>query len=253
MTATDTGEPGRIVVAGDWHGNTARAREAVRHVAASGARLLVHLGDLGIAPGTAGEHFLDEVETELARTGVELWFIDGNHDDQHRLATLPVGADGTAPIGDHIRYLPRGHRWTWRRQTWLALGGAYSVGNSRYTPGVDWWPEETISDSDVAGAIAGGPVHTVIAHDAPLGVDVPGYVGHPSGWSDADLAAANRNRARLRTVLDAVRPVRLFHGHYHVRYDATLVGGQAITITGLADDQAPLSDNLLPLPLPLPH
>jgi hypothetical protein len=250
LTAAGAGGPSRITVAGDWHGNTARAREAVRHVAASGVGLLLHLGDLGIAPGGAGERFLDGLETELARAGVELWFIDGNHDDHRRLGTLPREVDGSARISDHIRYLPRAHRWIWEGQTWLALGGAYSVGNSRYTAGVDWWPEETIADADVAAAAAGGPVDTVIAHDAPLGVDVPGYVGHPAGWSDADLAAANANRARLRTVLDAVTPARLFHGHYHVRYDATLARGRGTRITGLADDGSPLADNLLPLALP---
>lgn len=179
-----------------------------------------------------------------------MWFIDGNHDDQYALRDQPREDDGTALIRDHIRYLPRGHRWTWHGQVWLALGGAYSVDNTRYTPGVDWWPEEIVSDTDVGAATAGGPVDALITHDAPSGIGVPGYVGNPHGWSEADLLAVDRNRAAVRSVVDAVRPAQLFHGHYHVRYDAILTGlGYRTEIFGLGDDQSSLADNLLFHPL----
>jgi predicted phosphodiesterase len=163
MTPTD---PDRIVIAGDWHANTTRALEAIRTTAADGVRLLPHTGDLGVLPTTAGHHFLDHIDAALAETGTELWFIDGNHDDHHALRTLPRQSDGTALLRDHLRYLPRGHRWTWHDRTWLALGGAHSVNNTRYTPGINWWPEETITQSDVDTATAHGHADAMITHDA---------------------------------------------------------------------------------------
>jgi predicted phosphodiesterase len=155
MTANGVDGPDRIIVAGDWHGNATRAGEAVRTAEAEGVGLLLHTGDFGVLPGASGERFLDRVEVELSRAGVAVWFIDGNHDDQYALRDQPREDDGTALIRGHIRYLPRGHRWTWHGQVWLALGGAYSVNNTRYTPGVDWWPEEIVSDTDIGAATAG--------------------------------------------------------------------------------------------------
>lgn len=45
-------DPNESVVglAGDWHGNRAKARDAVKTLAALGVRSLFHLGDLGISP-----------------------------------------------------------------------------------------------------------------------------------------------------------------------------------------------------------
>jgi hypothetical protein len=68
------------------------------------------------------------------------------------------------------------------------------------------------------------------------------------------MLAVNRNRAAVRCVVDAVRPAQLFHGHYHVRYDAILTGaGYRTEVCGLGDDQSSLADNLLFLYLPHPH
>jgi hypothetical protein len=64
------------------------------------------------------------------------------------------------------------------------------------------------------------------------------------------MLAVNHNRAAVRSVVDAVRPAQLFHGHYHVRYDAILTGlGYRTEVFGLGDDQSSLADNLLFRPL----
>jgi Icc-related predicted phosphoesterase len=245
---THPANPERITVAGDWHGNTTRATEAVRIAAESGADLLLHTGDLGLLPTAAGQTHIDRLNAALAGAGLELWFVDGNHDDHHTLRTLPREPDGSALVRDHIRYLPRGHRWTWHDHSWLALGGAHTVNHTQYTPGVDWWPEETITQTDITAATVGGPVHTMLTHDAPFGVDVPGYVGNPHGWSTDDLQHANRNRSAIRAVVDAVRPTRLIHGHYHVRYTTNLVSaGRTTLIMGVGSDETPVKENLVSL------
>lgn len=239
-------EPQRIAIAGDWHGDEDRAVEAVGRTGDEGIAILVHTGDLGVMPGAAGDRYLDRVDDELLRSGVELWFVDGNHDDHRSLREWRRDVDGTCPVRTRIRHLPRGHRWTWHKQTWLALGGAHSVNSGRYTVGVDWWPEETISASEVAAATAGGVALFMVTHDAPAGVDVPGFVGNPHNWTEADLRSVQRNRAAVREVVDAVRPARLFHGHYHVRYEAILGdSGRRTQVSGIADNESSLDDNLV--------
>ena len=111
--------PGRIGVAGDWHGNTAWATRAVRKMAAllpaDGPRVIVHLGDFGIWPGPGGQEYLARLDAALAEAGAELSFVDGNHEDFSQLARLQPGPDGREQVTERIFHLPRGHRWRWHR------------------------------------------------------------------------------------------------------------------------------------------
>ena len=174
--------------------------------------------EVSVAPGTP-----------LAERDMQLLWIDGNHEDHSRLASLPLAGDGTRPISDHVTHLPRGFRWTWqdsdgKRYTWLALGGAVSVDRRWRTPGRSWWAEERISRNDADAAIAGGPVNVMVSHDAPNGVTIPGIGAND--WPADVLRDADAHRTLLREVVDAVQPQHLWHGHYHVRYDALLdMGG----------------------------
>ena len=84
--------PERIGVAGDWHGNTTWATRAVRKIAAllpaDGTRVILHLGDFGIWPGSGGREYLSRLDAALAAADAELSFVDGNHEDFAQLAGL---------------------------------------------------------------------------------------------------------------------------------------------------------------------
>ena len=88
-------EPRRILVAGDWHGNEDWALSVIRRVpsllAHEPRRLILQLGDFGIWPDQAGQHYLARVAALLAEVDAELWFIDGNHEDFPQLARLARG------------------------------------------------------------------------------------------------------------------------------------------------------------------
>ena len=89
-------EPRRILVAGDWHGNEDWALSVIRRVpsmlAGEPRRLILQLGDFGIWPDRAGQHYLARVAALLAEVDAELWFIDGNHEDFPQLARLAATA-----------------------------------------------------------------------------------------------------------------------------------------------------------------
>ncbi len=161
--------PGRVLVAGDWHGDRDWALSVIKRVpqllAGEQTRLILHLGDFGIWPGVEGRRYLDSVSAVLDLVDAHLWFIDGNHEDFPQLAQMASGTvpGGRVAVRPNICHLPRGHRWQWRGRTWLACGGGVSLDKAGRTERVDWWPQEEITSGQEATQIAGGHAE-VMAH-----------------------------------------------------------------------------------------
>jgi hypothetical protein len=235
--------PGRILVAGDWHGNPDWAINVIGRVPQllpdARPRLVLHLGDFGIWPGTEGQRYLSAVSTILDQVGAQLWFVDGNHEDFPQLAEL--AARGTVPGGrvavrPNVFHLPRGHRWAWHGRTWLACGGGVSLDRATRREGLDWWPQEEITAAQEAAVVAGGPADVLVCHDCPAGVP-HAFPPPPSEWSAADLARNDAHRERLQRITDAVQPAHLMHGHLHRAYQrACDFGYGPVQVTGLAAD-----------------
>lgn len=77
---------GRVVVAGDWHGNTTWAMHVIERTAALGIDTILHVGDLGILwPGDAGNSFTFKLQRHLNKHGVRLVLVDGNHGSAVRI------------------------------------------------------------------------------------------------------------------------------------------------------------------------
>ncbi|BDD84457.1 hypothetical protein TPB0596_42200 [Tsukamurella pulmonis] len=235
--------PDLVAISGDWHGNTAWAVHVVHQAAKRGVDVIVQVGDFGLWPGKWGIEYLDELNRALDDAGVELMWVDGNHDDHDQLAKWPL-TDGVHQIRPRITHLPRGHRWSWHGKTWLALGGAVSIDRARRIPTRTWWSEEVTTDDDVARCVVGGPAHVMICHDSPEGAGVLtehlrefGFPLRPEIQADCD-----NNRELVRRVLDAVQPELLAHGHYHWRY-SDQVG--STRVEGLDADGDLLAQNVL--------
>lgn len=236
--------PRHIVVAGDWHSNEAWALSVIRRVpsllAAEPRRLIVQLGDFGIWPDAAGHAYLSRVSAALAEVSAELWFIDGNHEDFPQLERLARDGgrtpDGREEIRPRLFHLPRGHRWAWHGRRWLACGGGASLDRAIRTEGVDWWPEEEITDGQEAAVRAGGHAEVLISHDCPSGV-AHTFGRAPSSWDPADLARGDAHRRRLQRIVDAVQPGYLMHGHLHRAYQRMADFGYGpVQVTGLDAD-----------------
>jgi hypothetical protein len=237
-----SGAPGRIGVAGDWHGNAAWANRAVRKISAllpeDGPRIIVQVGDFGIWPGRGGQDYLTVLDATLAAEDAELWFVDGNHEDFGQLARLRPGPDGREQVTDRIWHLPRGYRWRWHGREWLGLGGAVSLDRAVRTPGADWWAEEEITRSQAVAVIDAGPCDVMVTHECPAGVE-HAFPPPPSSWARADLRRSDAHRALLREVVVSVRPRWLMHGHLHIGYQRRVdLGGGPLEITGLDCDGA---------------
>lgn len=237
-------DPPRVIVAGDWHGDTVRAREVIRLAGEQGIHVIVHLGDFGFwVPGPATGRYLSTVNKECVRAGVLLLWVDGNHEDHAELNAIPLDDTGVRRIRSNIAHLPRGFRWTWHNKTWMALGGAYSVDRYDRKLNVSWWEEETLTPDDVSRAVSPGHVDVIVAHDCPNRVNIPGLQSHR--FPAYAIAESDEHQRLVGTIVDATRPSVYFHGHYHVRYTAYrhLPDEGSTLVIGLGDNYGKLADN----------
>ena len=219
---------GRIVVAGDWHGNTLHAMTAIAEAGRLGIDTVLHVGDLAVLwPGDAGASFTFKLQRELDKHGVRLYLVDGNHDNHTALRALPrdnagLGVVRTKTKGggqlDLIRWVPRGHRWTWpgaggRVVRFGALGGAYSIDWRYRKAGLTWWPiDEEVAPEDLE-QLGTEPLDVLISHDCPTGAVPNSTMRIPIG----DEAQSKVSRDLLRQAVDATRPALQFCGHWHQR------------------------------------
>jgi hypothetical protein len=219
-----------VAFAGDWHGDSGWAEACVQSLAAAQVRVLFHVGDFGIWPGPAGKKYLTRVEKVCAASNMTILVTPGNHEDWGRLDQKRVRdiGDGWGPVqhlSDHIKVLPRAHRFTMTTPTgttrsFVSLGGAPSLDFERRVEGRSWFPTEAITEEDVERTIAGGFADIMIAHDSP---DAPYAVrkvvdilaSNPFGFSDRALDYASVGRERMTRAYEGVAPSVFFHGHYH--------------------------------------
>ena len=233
-------ERDNVVVAGDWHANTAWAMHVVAKAADAGCDVILHLGDFGIWPGQFGATYRRKVEVACARHGVTVLVTPGNHEDwsrieRHELVDRGDGWGAVAWFTEHVGILPRGHRFTLAgadgaARTFVSLGGAPSTDVHYRTPWVSWWPGEAITPGDVERVAAGGAADYMLAHDTPE--PAAPLVGDVWLSRRVDLPAdveryAAEGRRLLTRAFDAVRPRVLLHGHYHVRDTGTVTGDAA--------------------------
>lgn len=245
-------EPERVMLLGDTHGNWAWTVRAVLHAAENGANVIVQLGDLGFwVPGPGRDKFLTELQNALESRDITLYWVDGNHECFEDLnPRIPDDKTPWSPTDyPRIIHLPRGYRWTWWGQTWMALGGATSIDRLQRIPGRSWWPEEALTDEDVEYASRPGGVDVLVCHDAPYGANVPG-VGlgppRPCDWPLQTQLESYDHRLKVRKVVDAVRPKLVAHGHMHCRYSGILhLDGHDTMVEGLDCDGTPMSRSTL--------
>ena len=214
----------RVAIAGDWHGSKRHAVAAIDVVADHGIRHLLHLGDFGIWPGVKGERFLAHVTDACAAADVTIYITAGNHDDWPQIYATPLDdRDDIGPchwMSERIAVLPRGHRFTLGGRSFVSLGGAPSIDRADRFEGLDWWPEEIITDADVDLVVGGGTAEVILLHDSPSSpwcTDAVAAIQQDhTGWNPAELYYCAIGRSRVTRAVKAVVPKLVFHGHFHV-------------------------------------
>lgn len=215
----------KIWLLGDTHGSGHWVNNVQQRAFDAGADCIFQLGDFGVWHGRRGKEFLDMVSNYAEDAGVPFYFLDGNHEDFVRLNDLvrkgEVNEDGHIEIRSNLFYSPRGHKWEWSGKTFMSMGGAISIDKDRRVFGKSWWPEEEITDEQVA-KVEEGKVDVLLSHDAPLN-PLPKFARTPRFDRMSEP-----NQDRLRQVFDKVTPEYVFHGHFHYPYQQLWRGARVV-------------------------
>jgi len=211
----------RVLLVGDVHGNHGWWERFVLPAAErERADLICQLGDFGYWPRRS------DFTERVAAGPLPVLFLDGNHEDHETLrhhrevvkARNFLNPAAPVPLGGSLYYLPRGARLLWEGVRIAVLGGAHSIDRALRTAGVDWFPEESITRSDLDLLAAGGPADILLTHDAPHSATPPLVEAPvPHAWR-SELASCAAHRTLVEEGLEAVRPSLLVHGHYHVAW-----------------------------------
>ena len=220
----------KVMVTGDWHGNSSWLRKITPTILKKQPDVIVHVGDIGIWDGS----FMSDLDALNIVVLVTL----GNHENYHLIEKLPVDENGCHRLGKNIIIMPRGYIWEWDNVRFMSVGGAVSVDAHYRRENIDWFPEETITANEAEAIITSfaaknvPPVDVVVAHDAPLWSNIPGIDDKPRPhWIPEDLyMRANRHRERLGNIIDASKARVLFHGHYHIDYAKYVKNGHGDTV-----------------------
>lgn len=223
-----------IYVTGDIHGADSIRKLGVKHFP-EGATLtrddyVIILGDFGLVwsePESGEERWwLDWLEEKPWTT----LFIDGNHDNHDKLASMPDLSWKGGRIHEvrpHVYHLIRGEVFTLfdggRDVKLLAFGGARSHDIEWRTEGVTWWPAEQPSAGDYENAVDNiaandWPVDYVLTHDAPTATKhaLLGLITSDklSVW-DANRWEDDRTNVFLTEIENMLRYRMWYFGHYH--------------------------------------
>lgn len=202
----------RILIAGDTHGNAQWCNLLSTKALELNCERIFVVGDFGFWPGPGGMRFLDYVQQIAEDDGIPWDWLDGNH-EWHDALDPYRSADKPWEMRPGITYYPRGHRFEWDGVRVMSLGGAWSIDKDSRTPHVSWWPQEELTVGDVMRALDGPEVDLLLTHDMPNAseaISALGFQMHPGGAS---------NRMGVSTVMEALKPKMLIHGHMHRAYD----------------------------------
>ncbi len=245
--------PSRIGLVGDVHGSLPIARIAIERLAEQGVRDIHFLGDWGFlwrslrshyAPGAGtpgadrsprsdggsfieqlgpgAQHELGALTEVLDRAGAIAWVTGGNHENYDVWDAVPRDTDDIGWVTERIALLPRGWRAVTKAGTVLAsLGGANSIDRFERAPGRSWWPQESITDADLA-ALGTEPVDVLIGHDCPRTTTLlHRLIPNEHHWNPRGLEYAHDGHRVFQRAVEQVRPHLTIGGHYHLHVDTT--------------------------------
>lgn len=200
----------KVLFAGDIHGQHEHLAWLFGRAVQLGATAIVACGDFGYWPHYSwGVEYLRLAETLTARTGIVLWWVDGNHENHDLLDQLAAlhGTDSPIPVaGPDVRWIPRGCVVDLGGVTLMGFGGAYSVDWQHRTPGKTFWAQELITQEQV-DALAARTVDILVTHEAPRGMQL--------GYKDS-IPESIAQRDLVQQIQDKVHPALHVCGHHHV-------------------------------------
>ena len=179
--------------------------------------VVIVAGDFGFVwdGSNAERYWLDWFESKPWTT----CFVDGNHENHHALAGLPVLEWNGGLVHEarpHVLHLMRGEVFDIDGLTVLAMGGAASNDRQYRKEGRSWWPEEMPSEEEMWQCRTsldrvGWKVDYVITHTCSTRMLSPTLYPGP-GWN---YPAVDRLTAFFDELEDRLDYKRWYYGHFH--------------------------------------
>lgn len=191
-----------ITILGDIHG---QFNVLTKYIKRYNPELVIQLGDFGYWPTSINFMNLKYITTPV-------WFIDGNHEDHFalKLFKFPISE------GCGLEHIKRGTIRVLRTgQRALFVGGAASIDKPFRTPGLDWFPDEVVSEADVAN-LPDGPVDIVFSHTCPDCIKDQ-VIKRCDGRTDFK----DPSTTYLQMVYDKYRPPLWYFSHWHISHEMT--------------------------------
>ena len=158
----------------------------------------------------------------IAKKNIIVLIVEGNHENFARLGKLPVSywnGGRVHKIRDNIMHCLRGEVFTVEDKTIFTFGGGYSLNRESLTEGIDWWPEENISESDRLNGDANLSAHDnkvdfCLSHTAPLNTVAALAYRY---WGDIRLAVPEEFEITnyLQHVAEKTHYPKWYFSHFH--------------------------------------
>lgn len=158
---------------GDTHGNFSSLSQRILGIPSRQTSTLIICGDFGfIWNGSQGEQ---EMLDRLNAYGIQLLFVDGNHENFQLLEQFSQEqwcGGMTHRIRSNIRHLMRGQVFEIAHKKVFTFGGGVSADKRNRVPMVSWWPQENPSTRDYQRAETVLSQHEqidyIVSHVPPL-------------------------------------------------------------------------------------
>jgi predicted phosphodiesterase len=209
----------RILITGDVHMEFGFLNSLINRQKPD---MVICCGDFGYWPKVEWGKPLTDIKLQTAE---KLLWCDGNHEDHWSLRDRET--DELAP---NIIYMPRGSTYTLPDgRTILFMGGADSIDKQWRRVGVDWFPEEIITQKDFQN-LPDKKIDIFITHTCPEELVEELIKFYPA----KKFEPSNRALSELRKIY---KPDLWFFGHWHHYREGVLLGTQwyALSAPGFGD------------------
>ena len=164
-----------IYITGDTHGNVDfdYLKDYFNNRFVNENDYLIILGDAGIV-WSEKENFIDD----YAMLGLNVLFIDGNHENFELLNRFPIVTFNGAKchkLYENVYHIMRGEIIKLNNKTFFCMGGARSIDKIYRIENISWWKEEDIGFNDIENGLANlknvhNTVDYVLTHCAPTSI-----------------------------------------------------------------------------------